>query len=195
MSSQHHITSLLSAAQRGNRAALDELFPIIYEELHNLAQSQRRRWHGNHTVNTTALVHEAYLKLVRQEEVQWKDRAHFFALAARAMRHILSNYARDQQAAKRGGNVEKVSLDAAPPGQAPYVPEESLGELIALDDALTQLEQLNERQSRVVECRFFAGLSVKETAAALDISPATVKRDWSLASAWLRRQIDPSKAD
>ena len=188
MSASGDITALLVAAQEGDRAALDVLFPILYDELHRLAGAQRRRRQADHTVNTTALVHEAYLKLVRQEDVSWKDRGHFFALAARAMRQILTDYARKRQTAKRGGDAHKVSLedglDAANP-----VPAESADELVALDEALKRLERISERQSQVVECRFFAGLPVEETAEALGISEATVKRDWRLASAWLRREI------
>ena len=189
MSSPDQITALLVAAREGDRSALDALFPLVYDELHRLAKAQRRRWRGHYTVNTTALVHEAYLKLVRQEQVDWKERGHFFALAAKAMRQILSDYARKQQTAKRGGDVDKVSLDDVAPVAANPVPPDAADELIALDEALKKLERMNERQSRVVECRFFAGLPVRETAAVLDVSTATVKRDWRLASAWLRREI------
>jgi len=182
------ITALLVAASDGDRAALDALFPVLYDELHRLAGAQRRRRQADYTVNTTALVHEAYLKLVRQEQVSWKNRGHFFALAAKAMRQILLDYARKRQAAKRGGDADRVSLDAAPEVANP-VPAESADELVALDEALKKLERISERQSRVVECRFFAGLPVEETAEALGISEATVKRDWRLASAWLRREI------
>lgn len=180
-----NITALLSAVREGDRAALDALFPLLYDELHRLAGSQRRQWQGNYTLNTTALVHEAYLKLVQQEEVHWKDRAHFFAMAAKAMRHILINYARDQQTHKRGGGNERVSMADAEREALGSMSEEAIHELLALDDALHQLEKLNLRQSQVVECRFFAGLSVEETAEALGTSTATVKRDWRLASIWL----------
>jgi len=189
MSIPEDITALLVAAQDGNRAALDQLFPILYEELHSLAQAQRRRGQAHYTVNTTALVHEAYLKLVRQEQISWNDRRHFFAMAAKVMRQVLVDYARKQQTAKRGGDVEKESLEAASLDAINPVPVESADELVALDEALKKLERLSERQGQVVECRVFAGLPVKETADVLGISVATVKRDWRLASAWLRREI------
>ncbi len=185
MPPSENITALLSAARHGDRAALDALFPLLYDELHRLAGSQRRQWHGNYTLNTTALVHEAYLKLVRQDDATWKDRAHFFAMAAKAMRHILINYARDKQTQKRGGAHERASLAEVDRQGLGAMSEEAMHDLLALDDALQQLEALHPRQSQVVECRFFAGLSVQETAEALAISTATVKRDWRLASIWL----------
>src|SRR5690606_5968721 len=185
MRPSENITALLSAVREGDRAALDALFPLLYDELHRLAGSQRRQWHGNYTLNTTALVHEAYLKLFQQEDVHLRDRAHFFAMAAKAMRHILINYARDQRAKKRGGAHEHVSLSDAQNEALGPMSEEAMHELLALDDALQELEKLSPRQSQVVECRFFAGLSVEETAEALGTSTATVKRDWRLASTWL----------
>ena len=183
------ITALLKAAQEGDRAALDALFPIVYDELHRLAKVQRRRWHGDYTVNTTALIHEAYLRFVQQGRVNVHERRHFFVLAAKVMRHILGGYARRQQALKRGGDVDKVSLDEADNVLNHLVPPESADDLVALDEALRKLEQVNERQARVVECRFFAGLPVTETAEVLGISVATVKRDWRFARAMLRHAI------
>lgn len=184
------ITGLLLAVERGDRAALEALFPLVYEELRMLARRQRRAWHGNLTLNTTALVHEAYLKLVHQGRIGATSRAHFFAVAATAMRHILCNYARDRQRKKRGGDVQHVSLEKMDQAaKQPQLSDEGAEALAALDAALVRLEQLDKRQSRIVECRFFAGMSVEETAAALGISPATVKRDWTLARAWLYREI------
>lgn len=189
MNTEQDITVLLKAASDGNEEALDAVFPALYAQLHKLAKVQRRRWHGNYTVNTTALVHEAYLKLVRQEQVNWKSQGHFFALAAKAMRHILTDYARKQVTAKRGGGAQKISIDTNMPAEAYGVSGQSAEEMVALDEALGRLEDMSKRQAQVVECRVFAGLSVKETADALDISQATVKRDWQLAGAWLRREI------
>ncbi len=184
MDPSDRVASLLEAARDGDQAALDEVFSIVYEELHGLAHAQRRRWIGDNTLDTTALVHEAYLKLVDRTAGSWKNRGHFMAVAAKAMRHILVNYAERRRAAKRGGDVEKVSLDDSNP-----VAEEIAEEVLALHEALERLSEISERQARVVEARFFAGLPVEETAEALDISTATVKRDWRLASAWLHREI------
>lgn len=173
-------------------AALDELFSLVYEELRLLAQRQRRRWRGNETMNTTALIHEAYVKLVDQKQIGVSTRAHFFALAARAMRHILSNYARAQRTQKRGDGAAQVPLDALGatlPDSLVLSPERA-EVLASLDDALVRLEQYSERQGRVVECRFYGGMSIPETAEALGISPATVKRDWALAQAWLYRELE-----
>jgi RNA polymerase sigma factor (TIGR02999 family) len=195
MASGNDITALLGAVQEGDPATLDVLFPLLYDELRRLARSQRRRWHGDYTINTTALVHEAYLRLVRQEKVAWTERSHFFALAARVMRHVLADYARQRQAAKRGGELQQVGLDEAGDAAFNPVPPESADELEALEDALKRLEQVNERQARVVECRFFAGLPVDETAVALGISVATVKRDWRVARAILRDAIAPLRPE
>jgi RNA polymerase sigma factor (TIGR02999 family) len=190
--SQEPITRLLAELRGGNRAALDELFPLVYSELRAIAARQRRGWRGDLTVNTTALVHEAYLKLVGQGQLVAGDRAHFFAVAATAMRHILCNYARDRRREKRGGHLQKFSLDEllAAPGQVTFSDEQA-ETLTALDDALRQLEQLDPRQGRIVECRFFGGLTIEDTAAALGTSPATVKREWALARARLYRAMQP----
>jgi RNA polymerase sigma factor (TIGR02999 family) len=183
-------TSVFDELRGGGRSALDEIFALVYEELHALARRQRRRWRGDHTLNTTALVHEAYVKLVAQKRIDVEGRAHFLALASRAMRHILCNHARAAGARKRGGDLERLSLD---PVHVPTAPASSAEEhsdaLVALDDALRRLEELDPRQSRVVECRFFGGLTIEETAAALGISARTVKRDWQVAQAWLHREI------
>ena len=187
------ITQLLAVLRDGDgdRDALDRLLPQVYDELHAMAHRQRRSWHGDLTLNTTALVHEAYLKLVDQTTADWQSRAHFVAVAARAMRHILIDYARRRRAQKRGGDVEKISLEAFPNVLAGNITVDAqrADELLALDAALERLEALNARQSRVVECRFFGGLTIDETAAALGVSPATVKRDWTLAQTWLYQQM------
>ena len=181
--SHEEVTRLLEALQRGDGGALDALFPLVYEELRGVARRQRQRWQGDHTLDTTALVHEAYLKLVDQSQASWESRAHFLATAAKAMRHILINYARDRRTKKRGGDQPKLSLEELGE-QLQGVAEFSADNadlLIALDAALKKLEQVNERQSRIVECRFFGGLTIEETAAALGISTASVSRGWALA--------------
>jgi RNA polymerase sigma factor (TIGR02999 family) len=181
------VTVLLQQAAEGDRQALDSLFDSIYGELKRLARIQRSRWTGDETLNTTALVHEAYFKLVGASPSSWNDRAHFFAVASRAMRQILVGYAERRIAAKRGGGAEMVPFDVANP-VAPEVAED----ILAMHEALDRLAELEERQSRVVEYRFFAGMSVRETAELLALSPATVKRDWAVASAWLRREMAAS---
>jgi RNA polymerase sigma factor (TIGR02999 family) len=183
---------MLEQVRAGDREAADALFEVVYGELHGLAERQRRAWHGDYTLNATALVHEAYLKLVDHEHLDANNRAHFFALAARAMRHILINYAKAQRRQKRGGDVPKVSLEDAPLRALEdqlILSSERADQLVLLETALTHLERHSPRQSRVVECRFFGGMSVPETAAALDLSPATIKRDWSVARAWLFREM------
>jgi len=186
------ITGLLLAAELGDRAALEACFPLVYEELRAIARRQRAAWHGNATLNTTALLHEAYLKLVDQRSLGATNRAHFFAIAATAMRHILCNYARDRARQKRGGGIQEVSLENLEiAANNPTFSDDAADVLASLGEALERLEKLDKRQSQVVECRFFAGLSVEETASALDISPATVKRDWSFARAWLFTQMRP----
>lgn len=202
------MTRLIAELEAGSPTALDELFPLVYDEIHALARRHRRRWQGNETLDTTALVHEAYLKLVDQERVSVESRAHFLALAARAMRHILCNYARARGARKRGGDAEIVPFDEldgpplhgaadGPPlqGAADGLPPHGVTDgpdrdlLLALDHALERLAEVDPRGARVVECRFFGGLTVDETAAALDVSPRTVKRDWAFAQAWLHREL------
>ena len=188
---QATITRLLGELRQGSRHALDALLPLLYEELRILARGQRRRWRGNYTMDTTALVHEAYLKLVRQKSVSADNRAHFFALTSRAMRHILCNYARDRQARKRGGDHEVVEFDNAldvPAGATGST--DGAAQLLALDSALARLNDVHPRRGRVVECRFFGGMTVADTATALGVSPRTVKRDWAAAQEWLREEID-----
>ena len=185
------VTRLLEEVRNGNEAAVDRLFVVVYDELHERAHAQRRRWHGDNTLNTTALIHEAYLKLVDQEEAAWENRAHFLAVAATAMRHILINYARDRRAQKRGGNQPQFSLEGLRDelGRAVAISDERAEALIVLGEALARLEKVSERQSRIVECRFFGGMTIEETAAALGISTATVSRGWAMAKAWLHREM------
>jgi RNA polymerase sigma factor (TIGR02999 family) len=189
------VTRLLEQLDDGHRSALDQLFPLVYRELRGLAHAHRQRWYGDETLGTTALVHEAYLKLVGQQRLGARNRAHFLATAAQAMRHILSNYAEARRRLKRGGGVQTVSLDAMDVAPAAMDLSDDHAEMLeALDIALRKLEQTNARLSRVVECRFFAGMSIAETAAALHCSPATIKRDWVLARAWLYREMHASGA-
>jgi RNA polymerase sigma factor (TIGR02999 family) len=189
--SQAEVAQLLEALRQGDGAALDTLFPLVYEELRALAHRQRQRWPGSQTLNTTALVHEAYLKLVDQSRASWESRAHFLGTAAKAMRHILLNYARDCRAQKRGGDRPKLSLEDLGDrleGEV-AVSEDNADLLVALDAALERLGRVNERQSRIVECRFFGGMTAQETAAALGISTATVSRGWALAQVRLYREL------
>lgn len=172
------ITGLLLAWRAGDRSALDRLFPLVYDELRRIAHRQLGRERSDHTLGTTALVHEGYLRLVDQTRARWEDRAHFFAVAARAMRRILVDYARRHRAAKRGG--ARVSLD-----DATLLADERADTLVALDEALTRLTDVDERLGRVVECRFFGGLTEEETAEALGVTARTVRRDWVKAKGWL----------
>ncbi len=186
MGQEPDITQLLHELSQGSPDALDRLMPIVYHELRRIAHGQLRRERPGHTLNTTALVHEAYLKLVNIRQVEWRDRAHFFAVAARVMRRVLIDYARARKREKRGGEAVQVPLV-----EALDLPVEQADDLLALDDALARLEKQSERQCRVVECRCFAGLSLEETAAALGTSVATVKRDWNFSRAWLNRELSP----
>jgi RNA polymerase sigma-70 factor, ECF subfamily len=178
------VTGLLLAWNKGDEVALEKLIPLVYEELRRLAGRNLRTERWDHTIQTTALVHEAYLRLVDQRHVQWQNRAHFFAVAAKIMRHILINYARDQRAEKRGGDSIKVPLDEA----LLLGPERNI-DLIALDDALTRLAETDARKAQLVELRFFSGLKIEEAALVMNISLATAKRDWTVAKAWLYREI------
>lgn len=179
-SGQPDITGLLVAWRAGDREAFDRLFPLVYEELRRIAHRQLRREHRDHTLGTTALVHEAYLKLVDQTRAQLTDRAHFFAVAARAMRRILVDYARRHRALKRGRAPARVSLS-----DAALIAEQRADTLVALDEALTRLAEVDDRLSLVVECRFFGGLTEEETAEALAVTSRTVRRDWAKAKGWL----------
>ena len=189
--SEHDVTRLLEALQRGDDGALDALFPLVYDELRVVAHRQRQRWQGDHTLDTTALVHEAYLKLVDQSRASWESHAHFLATAARAMRHILLNYARDRIAQKRGGKQTVLSLEGLGDRleEQAALSDDNADLLIALDAALENLARMNERQSRIVECRFFGGMSIEETAEALGISTATVSRGWALAQVRLYQDV------
>ncbi|MFY9611077.1 MAG: sigma-70 family RNA polymerase sigma factor [Blastocatellia bacterium] len=182
--SPDQVSELLAAWSNGDQAALDKLMPLIYDELRQIAKRYMSHQAPGHTLQTTALIHEAFLKLVHQPEKHWQSRAHFFGVAAQAMRHILVDYARSQQRAKRGGGLQEVSLD-----ETAVVFDERAAELIALDDALRRLADVDPRKSRVVEMRYFGGLSVGETSEALGVSPDTVMRDWRLAKTWLRREL------
>ncbi|MCA1555645.1 MAG: sigma-70 family RNA polymerase sigma factor [Acidobacteria bacterium] len=180
----HEVTQLLVAWSNGDRAALDRLMPLVYTELRRLAHHYMRRERPGHTLQTTALVNEAYLRLVDQESMRWENRAHFFGIAARLMREILVDHARSQQAAKRGGGQYKLSLS-----KVDRIASRPDVNLIALDEALGRLEANDPQKSRIVELRYFGGLGIEETAEVIGISPATVKRDWSMARAWLRSEI------
>ena len=178
------VTGLLQAWGGGDPAALDQLVPIVYQELHRQAQRYLQRENPGHTLQTTALVHEAYLRLVDQRQARWQNRAQFFGVAAQLMRRILVDHARRHQAAKRGGSAVQVPLEEGAVAAA-----ESEVDVVALDDALTRLAVLDPQQARVVELRYFTGLGIEETAEALSISPATVKREWAMARAWLKREL------
>jgi RNA polymerase sigma factor (TIGR02999 family) len=185
MSSPPDITQLLIAWCDGDGMALDKLMPLVEKELHRIASNYMRRENPDHTLQTTALVNEAYLRLVDQKNTRWQNRSHFFGIAANIMRRILLNYARDGQREKRGGRgAVQVSLS-----EVAILTADKSDELIALDDALKKLEAIDARKCQVVELRFFGGLSVEETAEFLKISPPTVARDWKLAKAWLLREI------
>jgi RNA polymerase sigma factor (TIGR02999 family) len=180
------VTQLLVNWSKGDQASLDQLLPLVYGELRRLASSYLRRERSNHTLQSTALVHEAFMRLVNQQDVQWKNRAHFYAIAAQMIRRILVDYARSQHAEKRGSGAVKLALDEAMAvAQTPATDIDLLG----LNDALDQLAALDERQSRIVELRFFAGLSIEETAEVMHLSPATIKREWQTARAWLFRDM------
>lgn len=179
------ITLMLKEWSEGKREALDKLMPLVYEELRRQASRYLRRERSNHTLQTTALINEAYLKLINQNEVQWQSRSHFFAIAAQAMRRILVDYARERHREKRGGAAENLPIDEA----AFVVSQEKSVDLVALDEALTRLAAFDERQARIVELRYFSGLDIEETARILGVSNATVRRDWNMAKAWLHQQI------
>jgi RNA polymerase sigma factor (TIGR02999 family) len=187
---QAGVTQLLHRWAAGDHAALDELLPVVYQELQRIAARQLRRESPGHTLQTTGLVHEAYLRLVDQRDARWQNRAQFFGVAAQAMRRVLIDYARGKKAAKRGGDAVRVTLeDASAPAEQPDV------DLLGLDEALTRLAALDPQQAKVVELRYFTGLGIEETAQVLGISPATVKREWAMARAWLRRELAADRTD
>ncbi|MBA4122686.1 MAG: sigma-70 family RNA polymerase sigma factor [Acidobacteria bacterium] len=179
------ITQLLKQWSDGKREVLESLMPLVYDELRRQASRYLIKERSNHTLQTTALINEAYLKLINQREVEWQNRAHFYAIAAQAMRRILVDYARQRQREKRGGKAEDLPLEEA----ISIVSQEKSVDLVALDNALTQLEKFDERQARVVELRYFSGLNFDETAEVLGVSNVTVRRDWNMAKAWLLQEI------
>jgi RNA polymerase sigma factor (TIGR02999 family) len=185
------VRSLLSEIRAGDRHAFDKLLPIVYGELREIAGRQRRRWDADNSLNTTALVHETYLRLAGTSVMAWEDRPHFMCVAARAMRQILLDHAKQKQAAKRGGGVRRVPLHEieATLSGGPDASDAGADALIALDEALHRLHARDQRQTQIVECRFFGGMTIDDTAVALGVSPATVKRGWSMAQAWLYREL------
>jgi RNA polymerase sigma factor (TIGR02999 family) len=184
-----NVTELLIGWSKGDKEALDSLVPLVYDELRRQAARYLRRERVGHTLQTTALIHEAYLRLVDQRNVHWQNRAHFFGIAAQLMRRILVDHARTKKRAKRGGSDVRVSLS-----EATLKTQGQDLDIVALDEALERLAAIDEQQSKIVELRFFSGLTVEETAEVLSISPATVKRDWSMAKAWLHREISSEQA-
>lgn len=180
MAANANVTQILEAMSSGDQTAADGLLPIVYDELRRLAHGYMRNERSDHTLQATALVHEAYIQLVDWKNVSWQNRAHFFAAAAKLMRKILVDYAREKNALKRGGGVRTIALD-----EALSFPNRKEVDLLVLDDALEELHQFDPQQSKIVELRFFGGLTIEETAHALGISDSTVKRDWQIAKAWL----------
>jgi RNA polymerase sigma factor (TIGR02999 family) len=181
----HRVTKLLRAWSQGDRSALDQLLPLVYRELHQQADRLMRAQPPGHTLQATALVHEAYLRLVRREGVEWQNRAHFFGVAGKAMRSSLVDHARARRAAKRGGAAHHLTLGAV----SAAAEAEPAVDVLALDEALSRLADLDPEQSRLVELRYFAGLGIEETAEVLGVSPTTVKRQWRVARAWLKREL------
>ena len=185
--SPEHVTELLQAGNSGDKEALNKLLPLVYDELRRLADHYMRGERVGHTLQPTALVHEAYVRLVGWQDVKWQNRAHFFGVAAQMMRNILVNHAKSRGAAKRGGAAQRLTLD-----ESLAFAEQRDVNLLALDDALTRLEALDPQKGRIVELRYFSGLSVEETAEVLGVSAPTVKRQWRAAKAWLYREISGS---
>jgi RNA polymerase sigma factor (TIGR02999 family) len=183
----HEVTKLLKDWGAGDESVPEKLMPLVYDELRRLAHQYMRREKPGHTLQTSALVNEAYLRLVKQSEIQWESRAHFFGIAARLMRQILVDQARRRNFAKRGGGAIRVSLN-----DATAIAHEQSASVVALDEALKTLEQTDPRKSRIVELRFFGGMSIEETAEALKVSPGTVMREWTFARAWLRQEMNAS---
>jgi len=186
-SSPNDVTQLLVAWGNGDLAARDQLMPLVYTELHRLAHRHIKKERPGHTLQTSALVNEAFLRLVDQRDVHWQSRAHFFGIAAQMMRRILVDYARSRRYAKRGGDAQQVSFD-----EELVVSRQLSADVLQLNDALTELAVIDERKSKVVELKFFGGLSIDETAEVLGVSPGTVMRDWTLAKAWLRVAMKPA---
>jgi RNA polymerase sigma-70 factor, ECF subfamily len=188
-SSQNSVTQLLIKWRDGDETALDQLTPIVYQELRRLAHAHMRHERQGHTLQTSALINEAYIRLVDHKGMRWQNRAHFYGVAAQAMRRVLVDYARSRKSDKRGGGVQMVELN-----QAAALAQKQATDLIALHEALTELASFDPRKSKVVEMRYFGGMSIEETAEALGISPATVNRDWETAKLWLLRAINPEAA-
>ena len=182
------LTELLNEWREGNKAALDQLTPMVYDELRRIAHRYVRRERGGHTLATTALVNEAYVRLAGFQKVTWQNRSHFFAVSAQVMRHVLIDHARRYQYTKRGGDMQRVSFDRVENQSALMAPER-VAELLALDEALEEFSKLDPRKSQVVELRYFGGLSLEETAEVLQVSMMTVRRDWRAAKAWLFRRM------
>ena len=180
----HQVTKLLERWSGGDEAALEQLMPLVHDELHRLAHQHMRRESPGHILQTSALINEAYLRLVDQPQIRFENRAHFFGIAARLMRRILVDDARHRQAAKRGGSMIQVPLD-----EASAIVADQAANVSTLDDALQRLEEIDKRQGQIVELRFFGGLSIEETAKVLSVSPGTVMRDWTFARAWLRNEM------
>ena len=189
MSKRTDVTSILKHASEGDESAVNRLLPLVYDELRALAESYLQRERPDLTLQATALVHEAYVRLIKQEDVEWQNRAHFFAVAAQAIRRILVDHARGHERVKRGGDRQRVRLDEdlAAPGDRDL-------DLLAIDEALERLAQLHPRQAQIVELRFFAGLSIEETAEVMHLSPASIKREWTAARAWLFRELRAAAA-
>lgn len=182
--SSNQLTQLLAEWSDGNEAALENLMPLVYDELRRMARRYMNRQPSGHTLQTTELIHEAYLKLAGKEEHNWQNRAHFFGVAAQVMRHILVDYARARSSQKRGGDFQRAEFE-----EAFVVSSKRVGDIVALDDALNSLTELDERKCRVVELKFFGGLKIEEIAEVLKVSPVTVKRDWRFARTWLLREL------
>ena len=188
---QHIVNRLLHEMRTGNSEAFTQLLPLVYEELHQIAGRQRRKWDGEETLDTTALLHEAYIRLVDHSGQQWESYPHFLAVAATAMRQILMDYAKRKQAVKRGGGLKRVPMLEIELtfDRSGSIDEARSEALLALDDSLRRLADVDSRQSRIVECRFFGGMTIEETAAALGIAPITVRRGWTMAKLWLYRDL------
>jgi RNA polymerase sigma factor (TIGR02999 family) len=189
MAGPGEVTRLLTELGRGGHAAADRLMPLLYNELRQIAHRRLRGERPDHTLNTTALVHEAYVKLIGLDRMTWQNRAHFLAIAAQAMRRVLVDYAVGRKTQKRGGLLQRVPLD-----ETMLVTARPADTLIALDGAIRRLESISPRLSRIVECRYFGGMSIEETAQALQLSPATIKREWNVARAWLNRELKGQRA-
>ena len=187
--SPHEITQLLAEWSNGNQTALDKLYPLVYDELHRMARRYMNRERKGHTLQTTALINEAYVRLVDQKHVHWANRAHFFAISAQIMRRILIDHARRHGYAKRGGGAEKVSLD-----ETAIIADDPASDLLLLDEALSRLAEMDPRRSQVVELRYFGGLNNEEISGVLKISENTVTRDWNMARAWLYQELSGSVA-